>query len=267
MSVLKANQKPSPFEVEHHAYKIRTVITDLALRKFGLKEYAEKPKPETYSKWSQQQKDGYDKSVAKNKERYEAFIEWFIPDEQKSILNLCRNMIHEIFLANEIYPQHLCECDERRLHQDLAIGYCENLIQELQYVITTLHVNIEKYETITKMIVHEQNLIKGMIYQPHNSVLLGLLLHVYVLFCRFNYWLRGVRSATNFANVNNNGNANNNNASNSNGVRPISSACLTMLYADTGNEERRSCPCVCCIIRKKIKTMQFVTTDCYIRQI
>lgn len=161
MSVLKANQKPSPFEVEHHAYKIRTVITDLALRKFGLKEYTEKPKPETYSKWSQQQKDGHDKSVAKNKERYEAFIEWFIPDEQKSILNLCRNMIHEIFLANEIYPQYLCECDERRLHQDLAIGYCENLIQELQYVITTLHVNIEKYETITKMIVHEQNLIKG----------------------------------------------------------------------------------------------------------
>ena len=161
MSALKANQKPSPFEVEHHAYKIRTVITDLALRKFGLKEYAEKPKPETYSKWSQQQKDGYDKSVAKNKERYEAFIEWFIPAEQKSILNLCRNMIHEIFLANEIYPQYLCECDERRLHQDLAIGYCENLIQELQYVITTLHVNIEKYETITKMIVHEQNLIKG----------------------------------------------------------------------------------------------------------
>ena len=161
MSVLKANQKPSPFEVEHYAYKIRTVITDLALRKFGLKEYVEKPKPETYSKWSPQQKDGYDKSVAKNKERYEAFIEWFIPDEQKSILNLCRNMIHEIFLANEIYPQHLCECDERRLHQDLAIGYCENLIQELQYVITTLHVNIEKYETITKMIVHEQQLIKG----------------------------------------------------------------------------------------------------------
>lgn len=26
MSVLKANQKPSPFEVEHHAYKIRTVM-------------------------------------------------------------------------------------------------------------------------------------------------------------------------------------------------------------------------------------------------
>ncbi|WP_378957670.1 DUF6273 domain-containing protein [Mediterraneibacter gnavus] len=67
------------------------------------------------------------------------------------------------------------------------------------------------------------------------------------MFCavrRFNYWLRGVRSATNFCNVNNNGNANNNNASNSNGVRPISSTCLIMLYADTRNEERRNCPCV-----------------------
>ena len=37
---------------------------------------------------------------------------------------------------------------------------------------------------------------------------------------RANWWLRSVNSATNFANVNNNGNANNNNASNSNGVRP-----------------------------------------------
>ena len=52
---------------------------------------------------------------------------------------------------------------------------------------------------------------------------------MFVPFSRFNYWLRGVRSATNFANVNNNGNANNNNASNSN--------------ADTRNEERRNCPC------------------------
>ena len=66
---------------------------------------------------------------------------------------------------------------------------------------------------------------------------------MFVPFSRFNYWLRGVRSATNFANVNNNGNANNNNASNSRGVRPISSTCLTMLYADTRNEERRNCPC------------------------
>ncbi|MCC8047308.1 MAG: DUF6273 domain-containing protein [Clostridiales bacterium] len=38
---------------------------------------------------------------------------------------------------------------------------------------------------------------------------------------RANWWLRDVVSASNFANVNNNGNANYNNASNVNGVRPI----------------------------------------------
>ena len=161
MSVLKANRKPSPFEVVHHAYKVRTVITDLAIRKFGLKDYIPKPKPQDYEKWSDNQKQGYEKSVQKNIERYNAFVEWFVPDEQKTILNIVRSMIHEIFLANEIHPQRLFECNERRLHQDLALGHCENLIQELQYVITTLHVDVEKYENITNMIKQEQALIKG----------------------------------------------------------------------------------------------------------
>ena len=91
-------------------------------------------------------------SYKKRRERYEAFVEWFIPDEQKAIIQITRDMVHEIFLANEICPQFISECDERRIHQDLALGHCENLIQELQYIITTLPVNIEKYENITNMI-------------------------------------------------------------------------------------------------------------------
>ena len=136
-------------------------ILMVALRQFGLKEYEEKPKPDAYAGWSQNQKDGYDRNIAKRKERYEAFVEWFIPDEQKAIIQITRDMVHEIFLANEISPQFISECDERRIHQDLALGHCENLIQELQYIITTLPVNIEKYENITNMIIQEQALIKG----------------------------------------------------------------------------------------------------------
>ena len=165
MSVLKAKRQPSPFEVEHHAYKVRATITDLALRKFGIKEYQEKPKPADYCKWSEQQKIGYDRSIEKRRERYEAFVEWFIPDEQKAILSLTRSLIHEIHLANKIsmiaHSTTIAECDARRLHQNLALGYCDNLIQELQYIISTLFVNVEKYEDITKMIIHEQELIKG----------------------------------------------------------------------------------------------------------
>ena len=51
-----------------------------------------------------------------------------------------------------------------------------------------------------------------------------------VAFVCGNWWLRSVNSATNFANVNNNGNANNNNAGNSNGIRP-----------DFGNTDKTSC--------------------------
>lgn len=61
----------------------------------------------------------------------------------------------------QLYKLPVIECDERRIHQDLALGHCENLIQELQYIITTLPVNIEKYENITNMIIQEQALIKG----------------------------------------------------------------------------------------------------------
>lgn len=161
MSVLKANRKPSPFEVETYAYKVRREITDLSLRKFGLKPYVPKPKPDDYENWSDEQKAGYDKCVQRNIERYEAFAKWFIPDEQKEIIRLVREMVHEIFLANEIHPRIIAECDERRIHQDLALGYCENLIQELQYIIESLHVNIEKYENLVKMIMHEQALLKG----------------------------------------------------------------------------------------------------------
>ena len=61
---------------------------------------------------------------------------------------------------------------------------------------------------------------------------------------RANWWLRDVVSASNFANVNNNGNANYNNASNANiGVRPdFGSILKTMKMADA-QCERKGCPC------------------------
>lgn len=165
MSVLKAKRKPSPFEVEHNLNKVRTVVTELALNKFGLKEYQEKPKPQDYYKWSDQQKAGYDGSVAKRRQRYESFVEWFIPDEQKEILNLIRKLVCEVYLANDITmsasSSTIADCDGRRFHQSLALGYCDSLIQELQYVISTLYVDVEKYESITKLILLEKELIKG----------------------------------------------------------------------------------------------------------
>lgn len=204
MSVLKAKRKSSQFEVFHHFYKTRKEITDLLLRDFGYDlERAEKRvaklfggKP--YEELTPEEKVRYDKLKAKN----EAFDNWFIEDERKCIVDCLREITKEVFTANSIYPTVMEELVERRLCQDRAIGQCYRLTQELQYAIETLPVDVNKYLRFADMIQTEINLIKGWGKSD-------------------NKFKRAISdSASNFANVNNNGNANYNNASNSNGVRP-----------------------------------------------
>lgn len=204
MSVLKAKRKSSQFEVFHHLYKTRKEITDLLLRDFGYDlERAEKRvaklfggKP--YEELTPEEKVRYDKLKAKN----EAFDNWFIEDERKCIVDCLREITKEVFTANSIYPTVMEELVERRLCQDRAIGQCYRLTQELQYAIETLPVDVNKYLRFADMIQTEINLIKGWRKSD-------------------NKFKRAISdSASNFANVNNNGNANYNNASNSNGVRP-----------------------------------------------
>ena len=94
------------------------------------------------------------------------------------------------------------ELVQRRLHQEEAIGHCYRLVQELQYAIETLPVNVNIFLQFGEAIQTEINLIKGWRKAD-------------------NKFKRAISdSAANFANVNNNGNANYNNASNANGVRP-----------------------------------------------
>lgn len=204
MSVLKAKRKPSQFEVFHHFYKMRKEITDLLLRDFGydleradskaLKMFSGKP----YEELTPEEKARYDKVKAKN----EAFVEWFIHDERQVVVDCLRTIGEEIFVANSIYPTCMEELIERRIRQDRAVGQCYRLTQELQYAIETLPVDVNKYLRFADLIQTEINLLKGWRKSD-------------------NKFKRAISdSASNFANVNNNGNANYNNASNSNGVRP-----------------------------------------------
>lgn len=204
MSVLKANRKASQFEVFHHFYKMRKEVTDLLLRDFGFDlERADKNVLKMfgnrgYEELSPEEKVRYDKLKAKN----QAFYEWFIADERQAIVECLRCIGAEVHIANSIYPVYMEELVERRLHQDIAIGQCYRLTQELQYAIETLPVDVNKYLRFAEMIQTEINLLKGWRKSD-------------------NKFKRAISdSASNFANVNNNGNANYNNASNSNGVRP-----------------------------------------------
>lgn len=204
MSVLKSKRKPSQFEVFHHLYKLRRNITDLLLRDFGYSfEKAEKRlqkrfsgKP--YEDLTDEQKTQYDRL----KKRWEAFDEWFVEDERKVIIDCLREITKHVFVANSIYPTCMEELTQRRIHQDEALGQCYRLTQELQYAIETLPVDVNTYTQFGQAIQTEINLIKG--WRKSDNKFKGAISD----------------TASNFANVNNNGNANNNNASNSNGVRP-----------------------------------------------
>jgi hypothetical protein len=230
MSVIKAKRKPSQFEVFHQFYKMRKEVTDLLLRDFGYD--LERAKKEilkrnfggrSYEELNPEEKDRYEKLV----EKEQAFADWFIKDERQAVVDCLRTIGEEVFTANSIYPTYIEELIERRLHQDRAIGQCYRLTQELQYAIETLPVDVNKYLRFADMIKDEINFIKGwrksdnkfkssFVGSTVKEQLIMLLSKIIGLLEN-----RAISdSASNFANVNNNGNANYNNASNSNGVRP-----------------------------------------------
>lgn len=204
MSVVKGKRKESQFEVFHHFYQMRKDITDLLLRDFGYNSTKAEQRLErlfgnkSYEGLTDTEKVNYDRKKLKN----EAFEEWFILDRRSCVMDCIRNIQEYIFVANSIYPEYPEELVERRILQDKAIGQCYRLIQELQYTIETLPVDINKYLRFSDSIEKEINLLKG--WRKSDN--------------RFKRAFS--TSAANFANVNNNGNANNNNASNVNGVRP-----------------------------------------------
>ncbi|MFI3202660.1 MAG: hypothetical protein SNG10_07320 [Rikenellaceae bacterium] len=204
MSVLKNKRKPSQFEVFHHLNKLRKEITELLLRDFGYSfEKSEKRLQARMGGRSFDDLSEYEKETyTKLKTRWEAFDEWFIVDERKTIVECLRDITKEVYIANSIYPTCQEELIQRRIHQDEAIGQCYRLTQELQYAIETLPVDVNSYTRFGEAIQKEINLIKG--WRKSDNKFKGVISD----------------SAANFANVNNNGNANNNNASNPNGVHP-----------------------------------------------
>jgi len=161
MAVLKNKRKASQFEVFHHAFELRKEITDLLLRDFG---YKARPKKPSMKARTEQQAEAELKSEA----RRVAFSDWYIGQEQEAVLNILRSLIQNIIRANSIYPSrelpddiYEAEVKERRLYQDRAVAECFVLLQELQYIIETLPVDINKYTRFADSIQLEIALIKG----------------------------------------------------------------------------------------------------------
>lgn len=205
--VPKGKQRESRFEAEHHFFKLRDDITSLMLNDFGFDKDRYKKKIEKFREFRKGEPN-IDEIVARLERKSDSFAKWFIDKECDAVLEILRTIQTEFSVGNSIHPTgqaKLEEFKERRLHIDRAIGACFALKQEMQYIIRTLPVDIEKFESYAKRIDKQIALYRGT-RQADNRFISGLPLNV--------------ANASNFANVNSNGNCNANNASNSNGVRP-----------------------------------------------
>ena len=165
MSVPKGKRNESRFEARHQLEKIRDDLTELIMRDFG---YSSEKFQKQIDKFSGR-KD-VDEAVRENKiEKWSIqrvnFDTWFVEKERDTLLSLLRDICTEFITGNNIYPSNnarIAEYTERRLHMDRAIGSCYALLGELQYVIRTLPVDINKYKNMAKSIEHEIDLIKGV---------------------------------------------------------------------------------------------------------
>lgn len=227
MSVLKRKRRTSKTEVFHHLYKIRREMTSFLIRDFAFDvNKANRNLLKTFG--AQRLNDLSDSNrlaYHNQREHLDKFYSWFIINERKAIIDNIRNINKELIIAEYITINSDISKQQFIYHKTEAIGWCYQLLQELQYIIETLPVDINKFLPYSTLIQTEISLIKnwtkikGVISDP---------------------------SSANFANVNSNGNANNNSASNVNGVRPDfateEKASVKTCVPSIPGSEGRGCP-------------------------
>jgi len=107
-----------------------------------------------------------DKVVANYEKKCESFNRHFIDRESDKVLDLISQISYEFTLGNSIYPSDtpakLVEFVVRRLHMNRAIGLCYALKQEINFVLETLPVNIDKAERFDDAINEQIRLYKGV---------------------------------------------------------------------------------------------------------
>ena len=165
MSVPKGRRSESRFEAQHNFFKVRGEVTALVLNDFGFSEEKYRKQMEKYR--AAHQKDPNINDIVRRWEtKKESFKKWFIDEEGRAIIDIMREIEKNFTIGNSIFPSEtpakLIEFLVRRWHMNRAIGLCYSLKQELNYVIRTLPVDINKFERFSEMIDRQIALYKGV---------------------------------------------------------------------------------------------------------
>lgn len=135
MSVIKAKRKPTPFQVTTNFMKLRRAVTKLIQESFKYK-----PK-------------GTDIDAD--------FAQWFIGIECDAVFKLLKEADRYITMANSIFPVYLHEYEQRRELQNVAIGLCFDILQEFQYILDALDIDINGYAEYVGLIGEEIRLLRA----------------------------------------------------------------------------------------------------------
>lgn len=147
MSVLANDRNLSKFEAIVHSEELHTQLRDLMQRNFGVKDL----RRFAYMQCAY----GID-----NVEDYEKYY-WRLMTHKKNIDKMATLMTSNVRAAYSTFPSNLHECEIRRDYQNAAIVNCEQIIKEIQRVVTDFNLDINKLKPFIVAIDREIDLIKG----------------------------------------------------------------------------------------------------------
>ena len=164
-SVPKSRRDESRFEAQHHFFSLRKEVTALVLNDFGFSEKKYREQMEKY-RAAHINDPNIEGIVERWEKKNESFKRWFVDEEGRAVIDIMRDIQRHFSLGNSIFPSdtpaRLMEFLVRRYHMNRAIGLCFSLKQELNYVIRTLPVDINKFERFAVMIDKQIALLKGV---------------------------------------------------------------------------------------------------------
>lgn len=169
MTVPASKRTISDMEFYSNAVNIRVRLTHWLLRDFGIKDKVRNANLIAKSaKMSKEDKDAFLDIITRyglEKQLTEDYPMWWVSERRRTIDHVCAQAIHNIRMANAIYPTTDEEKITRRQYQNLAIGNMFQLLEELQFVITVLNtilgVDIRKYTDYVESIESEIALLRS----------------------------------------------------------------------------------------------------------
>ncbi len=146
--------KNEGFEALRDAILIRKKVTNV-LRVLALR--SQKKRFETFDGLLATAKTDEEITRAKEIIMEERFNSWLIKEECKAVAQACLNLTGSLRTANTIWPTYMDELTERRIYMDRALGACNVLQDELQYIAESVYADKNKF---TALVLEIETLFK-----------------------------------------------------------------------------------------------------------